>query len=43
MKDINNLNLLDSEDYWKNIVIELNADYEKILPDCYILPKVSKY
>lgn len=42
MKNINNLNPLDSGNYWHNIVVELNADYEKVTPDCYKLPKVSK-
>ncbi|XP_029190020.2 uncharacterized protein LOC114956902 [Acropora millepora] len=33
----------DSGNYWHNIVVELNADYEKMTPDCYKLPKNSKF
>ena len=43
MKDINNLNPLDTEGHWKNIVLELSVDNEATSIDCYILPKVCKY
>ncbi|XP_015775592.1 PREDICTED: uncharacterized protein LOC107353726 [Acropora digitifera] len=33
----------DSGNYWHNIVVELNADHEKLTPDCYKLPKNSKF